>query len=147
MQRNFFEILFISLFILGILAYTIRTGIKAWEAHRLNTQIYAESVEWSVIAKNEEAYTPFAQYSYLVKGKHYTGKTEWQKTYLNQWTAEEAIQRLKQKPLTVWFDSDAPSISSLQKSFPLKESLYTLILWILGIYFLILGYCAKRRLS
>jgi hypothetical protein len=140
MRRNLFWILFISVIFLGVLGYTTHTLIKVWQYMRLDQQTQAQDIRWSILSSNEEAFVPFANYSFIVQDKSYQGQTRWQETYLNQWTAQEAIMRLEHAPPLVWYDSSSPEISSLQKKFPLKESIYTLMLLILGVYFIGLGY-------
>lgn len=145
MQRNPFWILFMGLIILGVLGYSTYTMIKVWHYVRFNQETVADKIQWTIIEVNEESFVPFAHYSFRVEGQPYDGQTRWADSYLNQWTAQEAIARLEKHPPSVWFNSSDPTISSLQKIFPIKESLYSLILWILGIYFLGLGYYVNRR--
>jgi hypothetical protein len=145
MSRNPFWILFLSLIILGVLGYTTHTLIKVWQYIRLDQQIEAQHIQWSVLPISDESFIPFATYFFNVHGKNYQGQARWQESYLNQWAAQEAIGRLEKNRPLVWFDSSAPEISSLQKLFPIKESLYSLLLWTLGIYFVGLGYHVNRR--
>lgn len=146
MQRNPFWIFFISVILLGTLGYTTYTLIKVWQYQRLDQQTQAQNIQWSIIPESDEAFIPFAHYSFVIDGKNYEGQTRWQEAYLNQWAAQEAIARLQQTPPRVWFDASTPEISSLQKNFPFKASFYTALLWVLGIYFLGLGYYVNRRL-
>lgn len=145
MHRNPLWIFLLSLIILGGLGYTTYTLVKVWQYLRLDQHVDAQNIQWSVLSLNEEAFVPLANYSFVVRNQSYQGQTRWQEVYLNSWTAQEAIMRLKKSPPPVWFDSSSPEISSLQKLFPLKESLYSLLLWILSLYFLGLGYYVKQR--
>jgi hypothetical protein len=145
MSRQPFWILFMSVIILGVLGYTAHTLIKVWRYMRLDKQTEAQNIQWSVVSSSEDAFIPFANYSFTIDSKSYHGQTRWQEVYLNQWTAQEAIARLERSPPPVWFDSASPEVSSLQKHFPLKESIYSILLWLLGIYFLGLGYYVNRR--
>lgn len=145
MARNSFYTLFISLIILGVLGYTTHTLIKVWQYIRLDQQTEIQHIQWSILPANDESFIPFANYFFNVHGQNYQGQTHWQESYLNQWAAQEAIGRLEKTPPSVWFDSSAPENSSLQKPFPFKESFYSLLLWILGIYFVGLGYYVNRR--
>jgi hypothetical protein len=145
MHRNPFWILFLSLLVLGIGGFSVRTGCHLWHYLRLDKQIPAQNIQWSVVSLSDEEFVPFARYYFNVKGISYQGQTLWQETYLNAWTAQETIARLSASPPLVWFYAPNPEISSLQKHFPLKESLYTLLLWFLGLYFLGLGYYVKLR--
>lgn len=145
MQRNPFWILFITLILMGTVGYTTYALIKVWHYIRLDSHTETQNISWSMISSNEDAFVLFAHYSFIKDGKIYHGQTRWQEAYLNQWAAKEAIARLKQSPPAVWFNSSSAEISSLQKLFPLKESIYAGLLWSLGIYFLGLGYYVNRR--
>lgn len=80
---------------LTVFGYTTHTLVNVWHFWRLNQQIEAQDIQWKVISKSEEAFILFASYSFVLNGKKYQGETRWKQSYLNQWTAEEAIIRLK----------------------------------------------------
>lgn len=145
MHSNFYWTLFLSLIALTILGYTGYASVKLWHYIRLDQQTPALTIDWSVTSLDDDAFIPLATYQFRAKGQLYEGQAFWPITYLNDWAAREAIEKLARTPQTVWFDSDSPTYSSLQRHFPLKESVYTLILWLLGLYFLSLGYYVKLR--
>lgn len=146
MHRNPFWILFLCFIIIGILGYTLRTSYHLWQYIRLNKQTSTQEIQWAIDSLSDEEFAPFARYQFSVKGKNFQGQTLWNEIYLNPSTAHEAILRLSKKsPQFVWFDSSNPQISTLQKLFPLKESIYTTLLWILGFYFIGLGFYTKQR--
>lgn len=146
MHRNPYWMLFMILFLLGILGYSTYAFYEVWQYMRLDKQVKAQSIQWSIITASDEAYIPNASYSFKMGGKDYKNYTRLNETYLNEWAAQEAIDRLKQAPPLVWFDSSSPDISTLQKNFPLKASLYAILLWMLGLYFAGLGYYVNRRI-
>lgn len=146
MQRNPIWILFISVIILLVVGYTGYAFVEIWKYIRLDRRVEAQEIHWSVISLSDDAFIPFAQYSFKANDKNYRGQAEWQETYLNEWAAHEAVGRLEQSPPQVWFDSKDPDISALQKNFPFKISFYALLLWILGIYFVGLGYYVNKRI-
>lgn len=145
MHYNLFWIFFLAFIAVLIMIYSIFAGIQIYRYLQLNEQISAKEIQWSVISQNSEKYVPFARYQFIVNGTSYQGQTLWQEYYLNEWTAKEAIKRLS-SPSLVWYDSSNPDVSSLQKYFPLKDSIYAILLWLLGFYFLGLGYYVKHRL-
>jgi len=139
--------LFIALIILGVSSYTVYTLIKVWDYTRLSHHAQVQNIQWSITSLSDNSFVLLADYSFRLKGGSYQGKTRWQEEYLNQWAAEEAVTRLEKTALSVWYDPSSPERSSLQKLFPLKSSLYTALLWALGIYFLGLAYYVNRRFS
>jgi len=145
MQKNHFWILLIILFSLIALGYTVSMGIALWQYHRLDSRVEVQYIQWSIFTSNEEAYTPIGHYAFMVNGKKYTGKSAWSETYLNQWAAEEAIDKLKKERFQIWYHSTDPENSSLIKEFPTKKVLYSIMLWALAIYFLGIGYYTARR--
>ena len=140
MHRNPLWLVFISIVILAGMGYTAYAVVKVWQYVRLDTKTISQEIQWTIVSLKEDAFIPLAHYFFNVDGKNYKGQTRWQEIYLNEWTAREAVSRLKQSPPPVWFDSSSPEISSLQKIFPIKECIYTALLWMLGSYFFFLGY-------
>lgn len=145
MYSNLYWRLFLGLMIIVIIGYTGYASVKVWHYIRLDQQTAPQTMEWSVTTLNDDAFVPHATYQFRTKGKIYEGQDLWPITYLNEWAAQEAIEKIKQTPQTIWFDSDSPTYSALQRSFPFKASIYTIILWLLGLYFLGLGYYVKYR--
>lgn len=146
MHRNPIWITFLSLIFVATIVYTAIAGYDLWQFLRLNRQTQAKSIQWSVLSLDDDRFVPFARYQYEIGGTGYQGETRWQEGYLNEWAAREAIGRLKNDPPSVWYAGSNPTISSLQKLFPVKESIYTALLWSLVLYFIALGYRVTRQI-
>lgn len=146
MHRNRLWIFFLTLLTFGIGIYTASTASAVWHYLRLNQQVKADAIEWSVLSKSDEEFHPKGQYRFTVDGQEYEGKTIFQKAYLNDWAAKEAIRRFIHSPPRVLYQEGDPTYSSLENDFPLKKTLYTLFLWILALYFLGLGTYVKKQL-
>lgn len=129
-----------------IAGYTIRTGLHIWHFFRLDKQVMVDNVNWSIDPSDEDNVLIAADYHYTFEQKSYEGRSLWKTAYLNQWAAEEAAQRLSENPLEIWVDSAQPQFASLDKNFPLKESIYTFLLWILSVYFYCLNIYVRRQL-
>lgn len=139
--------MFLSLLFLGILFYSGRTAYHVWQYVRLDKQIKAEKIQWSVLSLGDEEFVPHGTYEFKAAGKSYQGETRWRDPYLNEWAAQEAVKNFIRSPPLVWYDAGSPEFSSLEKHFPVKEGVYTFILWILGLYFAGLGYYVQRRIQ
>lgn len=137
MRRNPLWLLFLAIIGLGTLGYTGYAGFKVWNYSRLDRQTAVQDIHWTVTMHSDEAFIPHARYHFTVKGKIYEGQTLWKETYLNEWTAQEAIKRI-QEPITVWYDESSPEHSTLEKVFPFKESFSAVSLWIICLYFVCL---------
>lgn len=138
LHRNLYWILFLALVALCAVGYTAYALYYLYQYDRLDRSVNPSSIQWSTFKAAEDAFVPQARYTFTFEGKTYQGETRWQEAYLNPWAAEEAIDRLKQETLPVWLDSSSPSISTLQKEFPLKMCLYAFMLWALFVYLLFL---------
>lgn len=144
MHRNPYWLFFIIAITLAVIGYSGYTAFKLYQYTQLTYQVPTSQLEWSVMPLEEDKFTLQAHYHYCFQKSCYEGKTNWQEQYLNAWTAQEAIQRLSTKPWKVWIDPTAPHVSNLQKIFPFKQVIYTILLWLLLIYFIELGrYIAK----
>jgi hypothetical protein len=84
---------------------------------------------------------------YLFKNNQYVGQDEWEDYYLNQPSAQEAIEQFGLRPWQIWIDSSNPSHSALQKKFPYKEVSYMFALWLITLYFIGLGQYVKSYYS
>ncbi len=128
------------------LTYSGIAAFKYYEYWRISSSVEPSSLNWVVIKKNEESFYPATLYGYKNNNLDYTGKTLWSSRYLNEWTASEAIERLKKVRLNVWFDATEPEISTLERIFPLKSIVYSIILFFLFVYFAVLtpNFCLKK---
>lgn len=98
-------------------------------------------MSWHVVEHGADSYTLEADYKFVVEGKSLSGSTDLTSdSYLNRATAESAIPNTSQRPWKVWYDSDNPDYSSLEKDFPIKYYIYTIMLWGILLYFLWLGF-------
>jgi len=145
MHKNVVWQAFLTLISAIALWYTIAALYSYYSYSHLKIQIPASHVEWHIIEKSEEHYLLEASYEIEFKTKFYAGSTRFaDEPYRNQWAAEQAIKEYRGKKWKVWFDPQNPQYSSLQKNFPLKESVSAIFLWGLILYFLWLGFYVKK---
>lgn len=140
---------------LGILAFLIMVYMsffigKLYEYAILTKQVPAASVHWSVYSRDEDLFAARADYTFFLDGKQYAGQTIWDdgERYPNPWALNHLMESLSKQNWQVWFKASDPNYSSLQKKFPTKECLSTVILWGVFAYFVMLGkYADKTRSS
>lgn len=109
--------------------------------YRLTAQTEAHFTNWSVVPLSQESYVLKTHYRFQVGQQSYEGDYLFSdRPYLNAWGAEQEIKRGRPSRGIVWYSARNPLISSLQKTFPLKESLSAALLWGLFCYFIWLGY-------
>lgn len=135
---------FIGVIVLG---YTGVTLNKFYRYATLTEQTPVESIRWSIYSHDQEAFAPQADYTFTVDGQGYSNKIIWNEGdyYFNPWALEKPLAQLANQEWKVWFNPKNPTYSALQKNFPVKECLSTVIIWMLLIYFIMLGKYAERK--
>lgn len=146
MHKNFIWLCFLSLIMGAVGWFTLKTLYAVYLYMSLDAATPVESIKWQVDRLNEDRFAVKAEYMFRVKAQTYQGDTTFKNDiYWNPWTAEDALKVYSQKEWTVWYSSRDPHYSSLQKNFPLKESISAIILWVVFMYFLGLGYYVATR--
>jgi len=141
MHKNFCWLIF--LFIVGAIT-TWHTGIfsvRLYQYYQLDAIASPTKVDWAVKPLSKGRFALVAEYSFLVQGTIYHGKTILKKPlFRNLWAANNSLPRYQSQQWKIWFSANYPHHSTVQKSFPLKECFYAGVLLLLFIYFLGLGY-------
>jgi hypothetical protein len=98
--------------------------------------------EWGVVPLSSSEFAIEAKYVFALKQDQYHGKTIFKKPYfLNEPSALSAIKGLKNKLWTVWYNTERPGISSLQKIFPFQACIQAFLTVAVTIYFVMVrGY-------
>lgn len=137
--KGFLGIIFCVAFI-----YTSYTLVRLYAYYRTSETIAVNQIEWAIHSVAEDDVRLQAHYRFSKNQIGYEGNFHWPDHYLNPWAAEEARQRFSQQAWTAWVDPSSPDYSTLQKTFPTKQCISALILWSLGIYFVLLGHYVAR---
>lgn len=123
----------------------VQVGLDLWAYARLTARTEVSIDQWKVIKKSS-SFPLQATYHFGFQGKTYQCKTVLPPPYhLNRLSAEKAIKNLEKFRWMAWFDPRNPSISSLQKEFPLKKTIYALIALGITCYFGFLETHSKIR--
>jgi hypothetical protein len=144
MHRNPLWIALLSLVAVSAWIYTGYAAYHLWQFWSLDATAQAEQISWKIISLDEDRWVTVAEYSFQAKGMRYQGQSQFNEAYLNEWAAQEAVNRYLEHPPAVWYELEHPATSTLQKHFPLKELTYAALLWILAIYFCWLGIYASH---
>jgi hypothetical protein len=130
-----------------ILAATVYTGFALWNYWsyiRLDAETPIESVTWSIQTNHEESHQLKADYTFRYQGKEYRGETVFPKpVFINRLGAEYALKEFSDQYHQVMLALSNPTISSLQKQFPLKQLVSTAILWAIIVYFSVFAFHEK----
>lgn len=117
-------------------------GKDLWVYFYLNQQIPAQILNWDIVPKSESCFLVRANYFFEMKEKKYYNSTIFSPPYYLNWmSAEEKIQFYANKAWKCWISSKNPNFSSLEKKFPLKKIIYTVIVYgIFGYFVFLLTY-------
>jgi hypothetical protein len=137
-HKNWFWQLFLMAIGAIVLWYTGSAAYGLYQYHRLNREMQAHSVQWAVKKEADDAYFLIAKYQFSpLQNSLVEGETIFKfPIFWNAWAAEKAIPEYAAKSWLVYYVGNNPSISSLQKNFPLKECISATVLWGILIYFL-----------
>jgi hypothetical protein len=139
-HKNPLWLSFLSIIALCTLWYSGIAYLKLSHYNSLTEETTASSSAWTVKTIAADAYIPEAYYSFYHQATLYDGvDVLTNELFKNAWAAEKALPEFAEKNRTVWYSPSDPHYSSLQKKFPLKESLSAVALWILLMYFVCLG--------
>lgn len=138
----------VLVFISGGIAlwFAIEALIGMWNYHKLDRQTPAQIEIFTVVEKSSSKYLVNAKYIYQVDNLYLRGETLFvEPVYLNRISAEEDLKKWKEFKWEVWYNSNRPIESSLQKVFPFRTCLYALLTLGVFIYFLVLRYFTFSR--
>lgn len=146
MTPSRWKTLFLSIITLCTIGYSCYTLWLYWGYQRLDRELPFEKIEWSVYPESEETNLFKASYHYRFNDTSYSGEYLFKKpVFINILGATHALTDFSKKVTTTWISSENPQISSLEKAFPLKECVYSVTLWAILLYFLLLPvYCRYR---
>ena len=147
MHKNMVWIGFLALTAGFVGWITLKTLFLIYTYASLDSETKPEQTKWSVQELKEDRYFIKGSYSYKVDDEVLEGETVFKDdSFRNRYSAEESIKVYQNKDWQVYYFSLKPTISSLQKKFPLKESISSGVLWIILMYFVFLGiYAAKKQ--
>jgi hypothetical protein len=117
--------------ILGSLA-----AVALYSYLRLEVSVFAVVDDWKVVKKSSSTYSIQGSYHFDFRGKTCQGSSVLPPPYhLNRPSAERARLKLEKEAYLVWIDPRHPEISSLERLFPVKKTIYALVALGVALYF------------
>lgn len=144
MHCNLYWTGFLIIIGLIVIAYSGFTLVKIHHHSRLTQHTTPQTIQWSIHKLGEDDFTLQGHYEFSWDGKEYSGQESANEHYLNAWAARDILDSFNQETSQVWFDPSNPEYSTLFKNFPIKYTIYSVILWLLFFYFIWLGRSIKR---
>lgn len=122
---------------IGILFWTIfsfPTAMLIAKYYSFKASVAPDFVNWSHEAIHDELWRPVAEFGYTLNGKVYREREVFQgERFRNPYAANAALEKLKKEYTLVWYDPNHPSQASMEKFYPTKKNVYSLLA--LGIIF------------
>ena len=141
MIKNRVALLFLAIFIVSAGWFSFKIGYKFYKYYSLDSQAVPTEFVWSVKERASDRYTLDANYLYTVNGAQYSGQTElYAPVFKNKEAAKKYIKETANQRKMILYSSHKPGDSSIHKELPIKDTVYTIILWGLFFYFLWLGF-------
>lgn len=146
MHKNTAWLLFLAFLAISTTYFTA-TAVHALYDYYLQTHtIQPLKIEWSYQEVGTDAYAPFATFTFPVDGTIVEGNTLLsQPLFRNEFAADEVLKELKEQPWKVWYSPSHPEHATIEKRFPIKESLSAVAVLGLFFYFVFLGFYVRRR--
>ena len=128
--------------------FLITAGVDLWRYQRLEKKSIAKVEKWEVVEKGSSHFAIQAYFSFENQGHTYQGKTTFSKPYhLNHLSAEKQIKIYSTQQWPVWYQQSHPEHCSIERIFPFKKCLYSLMVLGVFFYFVYLRHAYKERLS
>jgi hypothetical protein len=113
--------------------FLISAALDLWSYSRLEKKSIAKVEKWEVVEKGSK-FAIKAHFSFENQGRTYQGKTTFSKPYhLNRLSAEMQIKIYTPQQWPVWYQESHPEHCSIDRIFPFKKCLYSLM--VLGVFF------------
>ncbi len=118
------------------LLFGIQASMQSWKCYRLKSLARVNIEQYSLIELNESKYAIGLKYFFTISGNRYEGYSELKKVlYLNHYAAEKALESIKKRQWTAWFDPKNPDYNAIQKLPPYKAAIRSFLAFALTFYF------------
>jgi hypothetical protein len=146
MNANIYWRLFLGLIGVCVVGYTAMTLTDLYRYLVLSERTQVHPFEWSVKKRKSDDYRIHGHYTFSLQGQLYSGESAVEEEkFLNPWAAKQAIPRYQKRDWEVWYNPQSAHDSALQKYFPTKECISSVILWGILLYFIWLGYYVHQH--
>jgi hypothetical protein len=106
----------------------------------LDSSAKANIEKIEILNSKKDSFKIFVEYSFVFNNRIFFKKHIFQEVFFNQFTANDFMNKISKHDIRIWFNLKNPQVSSIEKIFPWKNCVYSLITMIVFFYFLILKY-------
>ena len=141
MHQNKLWIGFLLFLTLALLWFTYGSITKISDYYSYDEEITASNAVWQVVELTSDQYLLKGEFRFTFDNKNYQKEIYIKKIlYNNPWIAEQMQKQRASKPTKLWISKKNPYHFTVEKEFPFKEVISTVILWILWLYFIWIGF-------
>ena len=121
---------------------SLHMGFDYW---RFSKEVIPEAMHWDIQKTEKEQFFIRARYNYVINGVSYSGDWTFEKkSFGNPFLAEEVLHLWQKQLWKVWIDPTRPSISTLERIFPMKPLIKAFISFCIFLYFVWLKLYARQ---
>jgi len=132
--------IFLFVITITVLWFSFNTSVKVINYLFLSASVSVDSLEWKIKEVKQHQFAICAKYSFWAEKRYYENETMFEKKFSNQLTAKDFLRKQQSKEWIVWYNPNKAHKSTLEKTFPLKASVYMAILIVILIYFFVLKF-------
>ncbi|NGX35054.1 MAG: hypothetical protein K1060chlam1_01422 [Candidatus Anoxychlamydiales bacterium] len=126
-----------SVILLGI---SFKTAFLISKYFTLDSKIKAEVEKIEIIESKKDKFEVTAFYYFKIGNKNFYNVRKFQDKFINKITAIDFKEKISKKDFFTWYNKKNPNISAVEKKFPIKNLVYSIMTFIIFVYFIILKY-------
>lgn len=145
-KKNLTWLIFISAISIIVAWFITSTLIEIYHFSQLNQSVDPSEMAWSYHEISKDTYQIHVTYQYEVNEHLYSNDHLFKKPVLfNPLAAKQVAEEFSHKEWKAWYNKTNPQYTSLEKIFPTKSLISSIILLLLLFYFIGLGIYAQRK--
>lgn len=123
---------------LSSLFLLFKAGAEIYRYALFSNTKKADITSWEIDEENSKFFIS-AKYIYTIDNRSIDGKTTFYKRFLNYDAAFSYLQNLSKKNFLAWYSKKDPNMSTIERFFPVKRSIYAALASCVFIYFIFLN--------
>lgn len=126
-----------ALILLGI---SFKTAYQINKFFTLDGKIRANVEKVDIIEGKKDKFEVMAFYNFKIGDKNFYNVKKFTGKFINEITALDFKEKILKKDFYIWYNKKKPKISAVEKSFPIKNLVYSIITLMIFGYFVALKY-------
>ncbi|HEU64310.1 MAG: hypothetical protein KR126chlam4_00324 [Candidatus Anoxychlamydiales bacterium] len=123
-----------------LLGISFKTAFQINKFFTLDSKIRANVEKVDIIEGKKDKFDVIAFYNFKIGDKNFYNVKKFTTKFINEITALDFKEKILKKDFFIWYNKKNPKISAAEKSFPIKNLVYSIITFIVFGYFVVLKY-------